>query len=226
MFRTWSRSLPTGVEVCPVELPGRGRRMGELPYTQLEPLVTAVLEAVRPVLERPFILFGHSMGALISFELTRKLEQQNLPLPEAVFLAAHRAPHLMDRDRAIHNLPDPQFVEELRTMNGTPVEVLEHKELMELFLPVLRADFAVCEDYSPVLGPPLSCPIVAIGGRRDSHIGVEHLEAWKEYTRSSFRLHMLEGDHFFLHREQQSLLRTLSAEVLHVLRHSSRERGG
>jgi medium-chain acyl-[acyl-carrier-protein] hydrolase len=130
----------------------------------------------------------------------------------------------MDHARPIHKLPDHQFVEELRTMNGTPAEVLGHKELMELFLPVLRADFAVCEEYTPVPGPPLPCPIVVFGGRKDSHVGRDHLVAWKQYTQSAFRLHMVDGDHFFLHREQQALLRTISAEVLHLLRQSSRER--
>ncbi len=147
IFRTWPNSLPATAEVCPVELPGRGTRLKETPFTRLLPLVQALAQALLPHLDKPFAFFGHSMGALISFELTRQLRRLYGLVPLHLFVSAHRAPQLPDPDPPIHTLPEAEFMEELRCLNGTPKEVLEQPELMELMLPILRADFALCETY-------------------------------------------------------------------------------
>ncbi len=216
IFRTWPDSLPANVEVCAVELPGRGSQIRLASFTRLKPLVDAIASAIFPQLNKPFAFFGHSMGGLISFELTRLLRKEYNLAPVHLFVSGRRAPQLPNLDPPIHTLPDREFKEELRRLNGTPKAVLENVELMELLLPILRADFAVLETYAYNTEPPLACPITVFGGLQDPEVNCEELEAWREQTSTSFSLQMLPGDHFFIHSAQPLLLETLST-TLHQL---------
>lgn len=213
IFRAWPESLPETVEVCSVQLPGRGARMTEPLFTHLSPLLQTLVEAILPCMDRPFAFFGHSMGALISFELARYLREQFGLEPACLFVSGRGAPHLPNAGPAIHTLPEAQFLEELRLLNGTPKEVLENVELRKLIVPLLRADFAVCETYQYVDGPPLNCPLFAFGGCQDRGVGRDDLEAWHQQTDRSFRLWMFPGDHFFLHTAQSLVLQALSRQL-------------
>jgi medium-chain acyl-[acyl-carrier-protein] hydrolase len=213
IFRAWPERLPTSVEVCPVELPGRGTRIKERPYDQLLPLVRTLADVLLPRLDKPFAFFGHSLGALISFELTRQLRRQHGPGPVHLFVSGARAPHVPKPRAAINDLPESEFLEALRRLNGTPRAVLEHSELMQILIPILRADFAVSETYAYTKEPPLDCPVSVFGGMQDRGACREHLEAWPDQTRSSFSLWMLPGDHFFLHSSEPRLLGILSHEL-------------
>ncbi|MCI0529785.1 MAG: thioesterase domain-containing protein, partial [Nitrospira sp.] len=188
----------------------------------LSPLVQVIAQALFPYLDKPFAFFGHSMGALVSFELTRHLRRQYRLGPVHLFVSGHHAPQIPDPDPPVHTLPEPAFLEELSRLNGTPKEVLEHTELMHLMLPTLRADFAVCETYTYTTEPPLDCPISAYGGLQDLEVSRDSLEAWQVQTRTSFSLRMFPGDHFFLHTAQPLLLRVLSWE-LHQLASNEKE---
>jgi len=212
-FRTWSDSLPPHVEVCPIELPGRGIRLREAPFTQLETLIQALEKALLPSLTQPFAFFGHSLGALVSFELARLLRRNYRFTPVHLFVSGHRAPQIPDPEPPIHALPEPAFLEELRRYNGTPEEVLNNPELMQLFLPALRADFAVLETYVYAPSPPLDCPITAFGGLQDWKASCEDLKAWREQTKAAFSVQMFAGDHFFLHSSKSLLLQSLSQEL-------------
>lgn len=147
-FRTWPDSLPMALEVCPLELPGRGKRITSAPFTRLQLLVQAIAIALLPYLDKPFAFFGHSMGGLVSFELARLLRKNYGKVPVHLFVSGYRAPQVPDPDPPIHDLPEPEFLEELRRLNGTPEIVLENTELMQMLLPALRADFAVIETYA------------------------------------------------------------------------------
>lgn len=185
----------------------------ESPFTHLEPVVKNLASALLPYLDKPFAFFGHSMGALISFELTRLLRRDDQLSPVHLFISGRRAPQLPDSDSPIHDLPESAFLEELRHLNGTPPEVLENAELMQLFLPMLRADFSVVETYAYTPEPPLNCPITVFGGLQDSKASCDELEAWREQTKASFVLQMFPGDHFFLHSAQPLLLQSLSQKL-------------
>jgi medium-chain acyl-[acyl-carrier-protein] hydrolase len=211
-FRAWADNLPKTVEVCPVQLPGRGARMMEAPFTQMLPLVQAAAEALLPHLDKPFAFFGHSMGALVSFEVARWLRKQGAPEPIHLFVSGCFAPDIPD-PYPLHNLPDPELLEGLRRLNGMPQEALENAELMRLLLPTLRADCTVTETYTYTHEPPLNCPISAFGGLQDHLVGRTHLEAWRQQTTAFFSLRMFPGDHFFLHSAQPLLLRILSREL-------------
>jgi len=211
IFRTWSDGLPADVEVCPVQLPGRGTRLMERPFTQLSPLIEALAQALVPFLDKPFAFFAHSLGALVSFELARRVRRQYGVHPLRLFVSAGRAPQIPHRGPRIHTLPDKEFLMELRRLNGTPSELLGHEELMEIMLPVLRADFALYETYLYSTEPPLNCPITAFGGLQDHRVSDSDLEAWSAQTSVSFSKRMFPGDHFFL--KQPLLLRVLSQEL-------------
>ncbi|MDY7076349.1 MAG: thioesterase II family protein [Chloroflexota bacterium] len=215
IFYAWSDALPAMIEVYPVQLPGRETRLAEPPFTRLAPLVQAVAQALLPYLvgDKPFAFFGHSLGALVSFELARHLRQRHGPSPVHLFVSGHNAPQIPDREPPIHALPETEFVEKLRRLNGMNKETLENVELMELLLPILRADFAVCETYVYEADEPLDCPISAFGGLQDEYVSRENLAAWHEQTSASFSLRMFPGDHFYLNTERLFLLRALAQEL-------------
>lgn len=212
-FRLWPDMLPPDVEVCPVHLPGRGDRLQESPFTRLAPLVEMLADALLPHLNKPFAFFGHSMGALMSFELVRQLRRRSASLPLYMFVSACPAPQVYTTEVPTYNLPDSAFIEELRRLNGTPQQVIEHPEILELMLPTLRADFAVCETYTYSIEPPLDCPIAAFGGLNDQEVSREELEAWRRQTTALFTLRMFPGDHFYCQTTAPTLLKVLSEKL-------------
>jgi medium-chain acyl-[acyl-carrier-protein] hydrolase len=213
IFRNWSDGLPEDIEVCPVQFPGRGTRQMESPFTQLRPLVQALAHDLVPLLDRPFAFFGHSLGALVGFELARELSKQAGVQPVRLFVSGDRAPQLPSRHRPIHTLPAGEFLDELRRLNGTPSQVLENLELMQIMLPVLRADFSVYESYVYATEPPLKCFISGFGGLQDDRVSRTDLEAWRDQTSDSFSLRMFPGDHFYLNSTRPLLLQLLSQEL-------------
>lgn len=216
IFRTWQSGLPAEVEVCPVQLPGRGRRLTEAPYTNVHTLVQELAQGMFPFLDKPFAFFGHSMGATISFELARYLRREHHMMPRHLFISGRRAPHISATHAHTYNLADDAFLVALCDLKGTPREALEQPELMELLMPLLRADFELSETYTYLDGPLLDCPMSIYGGREDDEVLREHLEAWGELTTSGASLHMFPGDHFFVNTAQTALLRTLSKELEHL----------
>jgi medium-chain acyl-[acyl-carrier-protein] hydrolase len=214
VFRGWPQAVSPELEIIPVQLPGRENRLREAPFTRLSPLVADAARALLPYIEDvPFALFGHSVGALVSFELARLLRRQYHRTPVHLFIASHRAPHRPDPNPPIHGLPEAEFLRELRRYNGTPEVILQNPELLELLVPNLRADFAVFETYGYTRDAPLDCPISAFGGRQDAEVSVADIEAWHEQTTSRFTMRLFPGDHFFLHAAQADLLQAICEEL-------------
>jgi medium-chain acyl-[acyl-carrier-protein] hydrolase len=193
-----------------VQLPGRGRRLREPLYTRMPALVEGVLQGIKPLLGKPFMFFGHSMGAMLSFELARQLRREKLPLPLHLFVSGRRAVQIPLNDDFTYNLPEPEFIGEISRLNGTPQEVLQHPELLSLILPVLRADFELVQTYEHTAEPPFDFPISALGGLDDHDVPWEQINAWREQTTSSFKLHMVPGDHFFLNTSRGYVLQIIN----------------
>jgi medium-chain acyl-[acyl-carrier-protein] hydrolase len=212
-YRGWAPALPFDVEVCPVQLPGRESRLREPAFNRPEPLIAALAEALQSHLDLPFAFFGHSMGALLSFELARELRRRGGSLPLHLFVSGRRAPQVPVREEDIHDLPEPEFIAKLRELNGTPEEVLQHSELMRLLVPVLRADFAVNETYMFQPEEPFGMGISAFGGLADAEVNRADLVGWREQTRGAFRLRMLPGDHFFLHSARDLLTEAVARDL-------------
>jgi medium-chain acyl-[acyl-carrier-protein] hydrolase len=157
------------------------------------------------------------MGAMLCFEIARYLRRQRFKGPVKMFVSARRAPQVPDDDPPTYNLPDKEFLEELRRIKGTPAEVLEHEELLAMFVPIIRADFEACQTYEYKPEPPLDCPITAFGGVTDDEETRERIEQWGEQTTRSFSLSMLPGDHFFIHTSEELLVRTLGQDLSRVV---------
>lgn len=217
IYRGWEHYLPAGVEVCPVELPGRGSRFKEPPYGSMNSLVGDVAEAMRRLLDLPFSFFGHSLGALVSFELAHKLREELGVTPGRLFVSGCGAPQLPRGGQHIHHLPDEQFIAGLRALNGTPREVLENRELLQTMLATLRADFKLAETYVCPAKPPLSCPVTVFGGSEDASVSREDAEAWGAQTADAFDYWRLPGDHFFLHENEPIILRILARGIQRLL---------
>jgi medium-chain acyl-[acyl-carrier-protein] hydrolase len=213
IYRQWQASLPPSVEVCAVQLPGRGKRIQERPFDRLQPLINAAARALLPFFDKPFAFLGHSMGGLISFELARQLRRDSNRMPAHLFVSGRRAPQLPSREAPTYDLPEAEFLDALRRLEGTPAGVLQQPELMQLMLPLLRADFAVCETYAYTDEPPLDCPISAFGGLQDSDVERGQLEAWTAQTTAATRVRMFPGDHFFINSQQPLLLRALTHDL-------------
>lgn len=213
-YRNWDSMLPPLMEACPVELPGRAGRISEPPAPSIIKLVESMTPALLPNLDKPFAFFGHSMGALISFELARELRRSHQLQPVHMFVSASRAPHArLSPQKVTYNLPEPEFIEELRSLNGTPKEVLEHSELMQLTMPLLRTDFQACQTYDYVHEPSLDCPLTVFGGLQDKDLTRSELEDWREQTTSACIVRMLPGDHLFINTAQTSILRMVVDEL-------------
>ena len=209
-FRDWPGELPADVEVCAVQLPGRGTRFGEAPFTRMQALIESLDPTLAPLLDVPFVLFGHSMGALVAFELTRHLRRRNGPRPAHLFVAAFGAPQIPSSDPIAHTLPDPLFLAELRRYGGIPESVVQEPELLELFLPIVRADFEVLETTLHAPEEPLDVPISVFGGLDDRMNPPDILEAWRAQTRGDFTRRMFPGDHFFIQSARAALIPLVS----------------
>jgi len=221
-FNSWADQLPSDVqretELWSVCLPGRESRRKEPLATQLSLLLEMLTAPLNSLLTRPYAFFGHSMGALVSYELACRLRSKGVAGPVHIVVSGHRAPQLPDRNIQVHKLSDQEILAKLRRLGGTPEEVLQDPELMEMYLPVLRADFAVCETYKYEHRQPLGCSITALGGTEDAEVSREELSAWYIHTRGSFSLHMFPGSHFFMQDDQSLFFQLLAQDFRRVLR--------
>jgi medium-chain acyl-[acyl-carrier-protein] hydrolase len=213
-YRDWPAHLPEDVEVVSVQLPGRESRFTEHPLTSMEQLVDPLLEGLTSylTLTRPFALFGHSMGALIAFELTRRMRSWDLA-PVHLFASGCRAPHLPSRSPDWHTLPDPEFLVVIKRLGGIPPELLAEPQFLDAMLPALRSDCTLVETYSPLPAAPLRCPVTAFGGLRDPKAFPEDVQAWSTHTTGPFQAHFLPGDHFFINSARQELLRLVASAL-------------
>lgn len=204
VFNGLASALPSDVDVCAFEPPGRQKRMHEPFAASMDALLAPLLEVSGELMDRPCVFYGHSLGSWFALEFARALRDAGQALPLGLLLSAARAPHL-PRRAALSQLSDAAFLAELREMNGTPPEVLDDPELMAYVLPRIRADFALAEGYRPRTGPALAVPFVVLGGTRDRWVRPAHLQAWRDYCAAEFRLQLLAGDHFFIQSQQRAL---------------------
>lgn len=197
IFKSWADSLPESIEVVGIELPGRGRRFSEPFIYDINTMVDLLYESIKGSLDLPFAFYGHSNGALLVFELTRKIISRLGISPKKVFIAAKRSPHL-GPESPLHRLCDQDFIQVIRDYQGTPVQVFSNPELLELYLPILRADFALSENYVFVAQHPLAVEAVLIAGNQDQVASVEEVFAWEGLFASPPDKEIVTGNHFFL----------------------------
>jgi surfactin synthase thioesterase subunit len=212
LFRSWRDQLRPTIDLCPVQIPGRGNRFTEPPLRRLSALCDVLAGELLPWLDVPCAFFGHSMGALVAFEMARHLRRHARPGPTHLFLSGAPGPR-RPLPSPLHPLPEPALLAELRRLNGTPPEILEQRAFMAMVIPLIRADLELYEThvYSPE--DLLDCPISVFAGVADGLAGREDVAEWQDETRGPFTLRMFEGDHFFLHKARMPLLRAISEDL-------------
>jgi surfactin synthase thioesterase subunit len=196
-YRPIEQRMHPAIKVLPLELPGRGRRFNEAPVTCMPAMALDLMECMRPFLDKPFALFGHSMGALAAYLVTSQLAEKQLPLPSHLFISAKGPPHRISREAEWHTMPLDEFKLRLAKLGGSPAALLDDKELMDYFAPIIRDDMRVVAEYRHKLVSPLTVPITVMIGTADSTTRVEALE-WSDMTTSACRVLQYEGGHFFL----------------------------
>ncbi|MGA8133123.1 MULTISPECIES: alpha/beta fold hydrolase [Pseudomonas] len=207
-YHRWRRKLPQWLQVSPLELPGRGMRMNQPLQSDIRTLAGQLAEEIAVDLDQPYAVFGHSLGGLLAFELLHVLHERGLPLPLALFVSATAGPVRRDVSQYAVAKTDEQLLERLRELKGTAEETLANRDLMQLMLPILRADFLLCGSFSYGQRAPLPLPIHVFGGKQDS-IRADELLDWQEETGTGFSLDMFDGHHFYLIDQEAALLRCL-----------------
>ncbi|WP_414449348.1 thioesterase II family protein [Burkholderia sp. 22PA0099] len=213
IYQPWRAALDAGIELCAVQLPARGMRLAEPAERDLAALVRRLSDVIAAQDAGPFAFFGHSLGALLAFELTRHLQRSRLPLPAKLIVSGCASPQLREPVEALDEHDDDKMIERLTRYNGTPAEVLQHAELMRLMAPAIRADFALVAHYVYQGGAPLEVPITAFAGRADDQTSPEKIDGWGRETQAAFAQHWFDGDHFFIRPQMDKVILQLNAEL-------------
>ena len=209
-YHRWHHLAPPGIHVNAVELPGRGSRLEETPFVRIPPLVRSLAGALDGRLDRPYAVFGHSMGGLIAFELVRALRERGYPQPVHLFVSATAAPGSRPGRPPLHSASDEEVMAELRSLNGTPQELLDNEELMALAIPTLRADYSILQSYEYRDKPPLDIPVTVFGGISDRITPPASLNGWRRQSTAGTRLRLLPGDHFFVNDSAPQIMGAIS----------------
>jgi surfactin synthase thioesterase subunit len=197
-FRPWRAPLAPEIAVRRILLPGREWRLEESPFRHITELVGPLCAALEPYLDQPYALFGHSMGAVVAYEVARRLSGPSRSAPTCLIVSGRRAPGLASNRPQVSGLPDDEFLAEVRRLNGIPAEVLNEPELLDMLLPTLRADYELAETYQPLSGDRLDCPVVAYMSTADPEVDYAGVLRWREVTTGEFAVRVFRGDHFYL----------------------------
>lgn len=204
-----SKSLSPAVEVLAVQYAGRQDRHTEANIDNIPELADQVFAALRPVADRPFALFGHSMGAIVAYEVALRLQDAGLPDPTHLFASGRRAPS-QHRDESVHTRTDEGIIAELEFLSGPQAPFLADPEVLSMSLPAIRADYRAVETYRHLPGRLLDCPITVLTGENDPRVSLDEARAWSTHTTGPMDMQVFSGGHFFLVEH--------SAEVIELLR--------
>jgi surfactin synthase thioesterase subunit len=207
-YRPWAASAP--FRVVPVQYPGREERLGEAAVPDILKLAELAESVVLSRASGRYALFGHSMGATVAYELVQRLRGRDVPQPSALFVSGRQPPHHPSRLVPVSHLDDAALIREMAAMGGTQPEVWSHPELVEMILPILRADFRACESWRPTIGSPLDMPIHAFSGAEDDHVVVEELGDWRRHTLGSCTVTLFPGGHFYLPAAKTDVIARIS----------------
>jgi pyochelin biosynthesis protein PchC len=210
-FRPLSLRVSPSVELLAIQYPGRQDRLGEPAIDDLVELAGLVTEELEPWLDRPVVLFGHSMGALVAFEVARRLERRGV-VPAALFVSGRRAPSI-HRESAVYLMDDEGLLREIKELAGTDDQVFAEDELVRMVLPAIRSDYRAVETYRYLPGPDVSCPLTALLGDTDPRVSVPEAQEWVRHTSAEFRLRVFPGGHFYLNDHEPELAEMINASL-------------
>jgi len=212
IYSRWSKALNGIIEVQPIELSGRGRRYNDPLYDSFGQAVDDIYSIIeQDIATAPdYAIFGHSLGALLAYELIHKIKSQGKPGPIHVFFSGSKAPNVREKEEKTYNLPDHEFKQKLFELGGTPKELIESEELMEFFLPVLRADFKINDTYEYVAkANSIDCGITVISGKRED-VKLHELTEWRKHAEGKCNFFVLDGDHFFINTHTSDVLKIVN----------------
>ncbi|MCP3742352.1 thioesterase II family protein [Rossellomorea sp. BNER] len=211
IYSKWKKWMAHSIEVNEVELAGRGRRMNEPLIENMEEMVEDIYDSIKNYITEPYSIFGHSMGGLLTYELCHKLQKEGYPAPVHVFVSGRKAPQLKARKKLIHSLPDQEFITEILKYDGMDKNIFENKELANIFLPILKADFKLIETYK--FNPPfnlLKSNISVFHGMDDKTVDVEELSLWSEVTKKESKIYTFPGGHFFINEYPEQVVNKIN----------------
>ena len=217
-FRNWQHSVPDSISILAVQLPGREDRFRERPYERLDDVIYDLAEACADLVKEDLAIFGHSLGGLIGFELAREFRRRQWQTPVRLFVSSVRSPELPNRHPPLSRLPRSELLKALDDLGGMSQEMLHNRELIDFWLPSLRADLGLFESYKYRPEPPLDCPISAFGSISDVRVLPFELTGWRDQTKCDFRLRYFPGNHFFLRQHGDCLVGTVSEDLQKLLK--------
>ncbi|MFD2588191.1 thioesterase II family protein [Croceitalea marina] len=216
IYKNWSEFLNPSIELIPIELAGRGKRIKDSFYDSIDDAVDDMFNQIKnDITGHNYVFFGHSMGALIAYELIRKIKLMKLPRPKHVFFSGRKAPHVKDeKEKKYHLMDHEEFKEEVLKLGGTPPEFFEHKALMDFMLPMLRQDFKLADvSFHDREIEPFEFNISVLLGK-DEEITPEQADGWKRHTTGLCAIYYFNGGHFFLNSETEQIVELINTTVL------------
>jgi medium-chain acyl-[acyl-carrier-protein] hydrolase len=218
IFRRWPTLLRADIDIRALDYPGHGRRIGQPVLDTIERIARSVSDEIMSRShDRPYALFGHSMGSLVAFETCHVLAARKVAMPSLLIACGHRAPRLPRSSPAMADAPHSEFVAHLRELGATPPELFSAPDLLELILPVLRTDFRACESYTPPHRPRLPVPMVVYGGLGDEDTSRDTLQAWQQETTGTCTVRMFPGGHFFINDRANQVISALERDLRDAL---------
>ncbi|MGE5342761.1 MAG: thioesterase II family protein [Candidatus Omnitrophota bacterium] len=216
IFSKWRQYIDKHIELRPVELAGRGKRIYDPLYQSIDEAIDDIYQLIKNDLHKsPFAFFGHSMGGIIAYEMAIKLKANNMPEPSHIFFSGRGAPHVPSEDEEMYYiLPDDQFREKILELGGTPKEFFEHPELMEVLLPMLRSDFKIAETYKYTDEIVTLNHDITVFIGKDEDVSAQQMHGWKDLTTQKCTIHYVEGGHFFINEKTEYIIKTINNTLL------------
>lgn len=216
-FNEWHKWLDPRVRVVTILLPGRATRIMEPAIDEMDAIIDVLLPSIEQIVDGDYAMFGHSLGSKVALQLCKKLKETGGQLPSHFFASGSCAPHKPRKEKVLYNLPDNEFIKELGNLNGTPREVLENEELMQLYLPMLRADFKIADTFKYEMSSKLPVDLSIFRGEFDEDVSVEKSVAWRELFDGAYEFVQFKGGHFFVDECKQQVVAKIMKKLTYLL---------
>jgi surfactin synthase thioesterase subunit len=213
-YRDFQKYTDDFVRVLPIDLPGHGRRMGEPLMRDIWQIIEDVFQQIRNHINEPYAIYGHSMGTLMGYLVTQKIAKQGLPAPLHLFFSGRYAPSVLSKERDFHLLPRDEFIRRVMEYGGMPAEVMREQELMDLFVPIMQADFEAVSTYRYEASAPFQTPITVMSGLSDETTTYEEASKWQEVTTGDVTVKQFPGGHFFIFDHLPEIGKIVSQRLL------------